>query len=514
MNSDLKTINPLLGSTIVDQEYEELTAVSLFRFDRDFDVRADANTVVSWQSSKDRLMDKVVLRDDLTWSDGKPVTAHDFAFTHQAIMTDAVIVPALRHGRDELRRVHAYDDHTLVIFHKHALATNAANMVFPALPKHLYEKTIPQDPSLSRSSEHTYLEDHPVVAGAYELTKRIRGQEFVLRRRDDYYMHNGKQVREKPYFKEVRCRVIEDVNTALLALKSGAVEELELTAEQAASQTNGPDFYRRNTKVTDVEWSTYFVCWNNATPYFNDKRVRQAMSYALDYDELLNTICYGLYPQCRGTFHPQSWMFPQNGPAPYKQDLGKAEALLDAAGWTDTDGDGIRDKEINGRRVPFRFTMLTSQTTIGTAVGILYKECLDQIGVVCLPKPTEFTVQVQMALERKFQAMMGAWVTGEDPDMQTNLFGSGQLRNYANYSNPRVDELYRQGRREFDREKRAAIYAEIHNILWEDQPYTWLVNRNGIYGFNKRLRGYNFSPRGPYAYAPGFSSIYTPAKEP
>jgi peptide/nickel transport system substrate-binding protein len=513
-NADLKTINPLLSSTSVDSDYQNLAGVWLFRYDWNFDVLGDANTIVSWQTSKDHLIDKVVLRDDLVWSDGKPVTAQDFAFTHQAIMTDAVIVPAKRQGPDQLRWVHAYDDHTLAFFHKEPLATNASNMAFPALPKHIYESTIPEDPSLSRSQRHSELEDHPVVGGAYELVRRIRGQEFLLRRREPFYMLEGKQVRPKPYFKEVLFRVFEDDNTALLALKSGAVDESELTAEQAATQTDDDDFYRRNTKVYGLEWTNFWICWNIEAPYFTDKRVRQAMSYALDYEELVNTIFYGLYEQARGTFHPTSWMFPHNGPEPYRQDLDKAESLLDAAGWVDSDGDGIRDKEINGRRMPFRFTLLTSQSVAGIATGILLKECLDQIGVACLPKPTEFTVLVQMGRERKFHAFMGAWLTGEDPDMQTNLWETGQMRNYSNYSNPRVDDLFVQARRELDREKRGALYGEIHNILWEDQPYTWLVYRNRDFGINKRLRGINFSPQGPYGVAPGFMSIYAAEVQP
>jgi peptide/nickel transport system substrate-binding protein len=294
----------------------------------------------------------------------------------------------------------------------------------------------------------------------------------------------------------------------LLALKAGAVDESEITAEQSATQTSDAEFYRRNTKLTGLEWTTYYICWNNETPYFTDKRVRQAMSHAIDYEELLKTVFYGLCPPCRGIFHPDAWMFPQDGPQPYRQDLDRAEALLEEAGWVDTDGDGIRDKEINGRRVPFRFTMLTSQTVAGVATGILVKECLDQIGVVCQPKTTEFTVLVQMARDRKFQAFMGAWVTGEEPDMQTNLWGTGQMRNYANYANPLVDELFTKARSEFDREKRAEHYGKIHKILWEDQPYTWLVHRSRFVGFNKRLRGMNFSPRGPYSFAPGFRSIY------
>src|SRR6185295_10714537 len=103
-------------------------------------------------------------------------------------------------------------------------------------PKHVYEKTIPADPTLARSDEHSRLEDEPVVGGAYVLVSRERNQEYVVRRRDSYYMHNGKQVRLKPYFKEIRVKVIEDLNTALLALKAGQIEDMELRPEQWASQ--------------------------------------------------------------------------------------------------------------------------------------------------------------------------------------------------------------------------------------------------------------------------------------
>ncbi len=85
-------------------------------------------------------MDKVVLRDDLTWSDGKPITAHDVEFSFKVIMTDAVPIPAVRTGTDQLKWVEAYDDHTLVFFHKEPLATNTANLEFPGHPQaHLRE---------------------------------------------------------------------------------------------------------------------------------------------------------------------------------------------------------------------------------------------------------------------------------------------------------------------------------------------------------------------------------------
>jgi len=507
---DLKSSNPLLFSSITEFEYQSLTGFGILAADREMNYYGAKDTVVSWQTSKDHLVDKFALRDDLTWSDGEPITAHDVEFSFKVIMTDAVIVPAVRQGTDRLKWVQAYDDHTVVFFHKEALATNTTNMAFPIIPKHIYEKTIVDDPTMVRSQAHSHLEDHPVTGGPYELTKRVRNQEFVVRRRESWYMHDGNQVRPKPYFKEIRVKVIEDMNTALLALEAGQIEQMILRAEQWTNQTNGADFYRRNTKVTAPEWTEFHFVWNLKTPYFSDRRVREAMSWAFDYHEFLHTINHDLYQACQGTFHPTSWMFPKDPPEPYHQNLDKAEDLLDAAGWTDSDGDGIRDKEISGHRVPFEFTLITYQTEAGIQAATLMKESLGKIGVVCNVKPTEFTVMQQLNQDHTFEASMGGWGSGTDPSTSLNIYGTGEMRNYGNYSNLRVDELFEQGLHEFDRDKRAKIYGEINNVLWHDQPYTWLFYRNGFYAFSKKLRGYNLSPQGPDLYDPGIFSVYKP----
>ncbi len=85
-------------------------------------------------------------------------------------------------------------------------------------------------------------------------------------------------------------------------------------------------------------------------------------------------------------------------------------------------------------------------------------------------------------------------------------------RNFLQYSNPEVDKLFVEGRKEFDREKRAAIYAKIDEIIYHDQPCTFLFWRNSFFGFNKQLRGYKFSPRGPFDYGPGFGSFWKVAE--
>jgi peptide/nickel transport system substrate-binding protein len=507
---DLGSTNPLFMSSVTDFEYYGLTSIGILTFNRRFEFFAPDAVVVSWQTSEDGLVDKFVLRDDLTWSDGKPFTAHDIEFSYRVIMTDheQLVIPAVRQGADRLQYCKAYDDRTIVFFHPTRLATRIENMSFPIIPKHIYEKSIHEDPSLKRSEHHTKHEANPVTAGPYELSKRVRNQEFVVKRREAYYMHEGKQVRSKPYFDEVRVKVIEDMNTALLALKAGDIEAIEMRPEQWDSQTNGDDFYKRNTKVTAPEWAEFHVVWNTKSPYFSDKRVRWAMSYAMDYDEMINTICRGIYQQSQGPFHPTSWMFPKEGIEPIKQDLDKAEDLLDEAGWIDDDGDGIREKEINGRKVPFEFQLSVGQTETGIQVATLFKECLDQIGVVAHVKPTEFVVLQDSLIKHNFDASLGGWGTGTDPSTTENIHGTDENRNYGQYANAEIDKLYEEGEAELDPEKRAAIYGKIHSLLWEDQPYTWLFYRNSFFGFNKKLRGYNFSPRGPLSFSPGFDSIY------
>ncbi len=255
----------MINST-VEMELLELTGLQLIGFDADFTPFAVGWAVESWQTSKDHMMDKFVLRDGLTWSDGKPLTAHDVAFSFQAIMNPKTPIPAVRSSVVNLRWVHAYDDRTVVIFSKKPMASWTENIAFPIVPKHIYQKSMEEDPTMLESDYHLRFEQKPITCGPYEFVKRVRGQELVLRRRESFYMQNGEQVRDKPFMKQIRFRVITDPNTTLLALKAGDVDEARLSAEQWITQTNGPDFHNRCIKVHGDEWTEFHIEWNTQGP--------------------------------------------------------------------------------------------------------------------------------------------------------------------------------------------------------------------------------------------------------
>jgi peptide/nickel transport system substrate-binding protein len=512
ITGNIRSLNPLLISTMAEFEIAGLTSFGLFSFDGNFEPFADGYVVKNWHTSDDGLVDKVELHDHLTWSDGKPITAHDVEFSYRAIMTSAVPVPAVRAGTDQLLGVKAYDDRTLVYFHQDKLATNVWNLNFPIIPKHVYAESILKYPTLQNSDYHVALERKPVVGGAFEIVKRTPGVSIELRRRDDAFKHEGKPVGERPYFKSVVFHNIPRSDEALAALKAGTIDEMQLTVEQWRKQTNGDDFYEKNTKAFGLEYVSFHFGWNCESPLFEDKRVRHAMSLAFDHDKMLKKLRHGLDQPCTGIFHPSSRWAPRMDPSPLKRDKKRAKQLLDEAGWKDTDGDGIRDRVIDGKKTRFEFRMMCSPMPERLAICALLRQNLKKVGVNCEVQPIEWASMRNKLWRHEYEAHLGGWGTGTDPDTSSNLWVTDAPRNYGGYSSEKVDQLFEEGRRELDPKKRAKIYAQIHKIIWDDQPYTWLYYRNAHYGFSKELRGYNFSPRGPYAYGPGVSSLWKPVK--
>ncbi len=502
LKADAKTFNPLLYSTMYEAEVLDLIGIAFFAFTYDtFESFAPSSMNRSWHTSADRLIDKLVIRDDLTWSDGQPVTAYDIEFTYKAIMTSMVPVLAVRSGTNLMLDVKAYDEHTVVFFHERAMPINVFNMTFSILPKHIYETSLAEDPTLTNSAIHRKLLDNPVVAGQYTVKSRQRDFDIQLERRDAFYMHNGKQVRTKPFFKEVRFRVSAEPASSLMAMNSGDIEIMQLTPEQWSVQTKLQRYTDKNTKATATEWAYSAFWWNMANedkPFFKDIKVREALYYALDYETLLNVNRHGLDRPCLGVAPADSPWFPHQANIPLpKQDQDRARRLLDEAGWTDSDGDGIRDKIINDKKVKFSFTLLASNSPDTMPLCTLLETCLREIGIECVTSPLEWTVLIDNMQKKKFDAAVSGWGSGADPYSMVDVWGTGATRNNIGYSNPDVDRLFKDGEVEFDRQKRMAIYQEIHQRIYDDYPCLWLYCRNAYYGFNKNIRGLNFYPRSP-----------------
>jgi peptide/nickel transport system substrate-binding protein len=229
---------------------------------------------------------------------------------------------------------------------------------------------------------------------------------------------------------------------------------------------------------------------------FSDKRVRQALTMLVPREELIRLIRFGLGTIGVTHFAPDSPDFnPNIKPWPY--DPRRAAELLDEAGWRDTNGDGIRDR--NG--IPFRFEFMgTAQNAYTDQLLPILKEEFRKAGIDMAERRLEFTVQVQNLKDHSFDASSLQWVADLKSDPYS-IWHSSQTRdrgsNYVNFRNAEADRLIEQARMEFDPEKRKQMYWRLQEILHEEQPYTFVYYPQEAAAYHKRFQNVSWLPARP-----------------
>jgi peptide/nickel transport system substrate-binding protein len=206
---------------------------------------------------------------------------------------------------------------------------------------------------------------------------------------------------------------------------------------------------------------------------FRDKRVRRALGHAINTAEMTKYVIYGLGVVANGIYPPHMWYYnPDVKPLEYNPK--RAKELLAEAGWRDTNGDGILEKD--GK--PFKFDLITNNgDPIRNDICVLAQRQLKQVGIDVNIYLYEWSVFVRdKVLPRNYEACVLGWQLSLDPDVY-EIWHSSQIAkgfNFVGYSNPEADRLIEEGRTEFDREKRKAIYRRLSALIYEDQPYAFL----------------------------------------
>jgi peptide/nickel transport system substrate-binding protein len=443
----------------------------------------------------------------MTWQDGEPFGAADICYSWKKILDPAVPTDAQRPGTEEISNCEVLDPVTYRLTHKAALPTNKWNAMFNLIPKHAFEKDEKANPDLKSGDYYIKLNRELIGNGPYKLVEWIENDRLVLERWDGYWG-------PKPHFKKIVFRIIPDQNNTLLTFTKGDIDEFRMSPKQVATQTLvGSDFDKAGgKKVRAVEWTMDYIGYNmsGSNPFFADIRVRKAMTHACDIKRIIQDVSWNLYPQARGFFHPDSWMFDPATPL-YEFDLVEAARLLDEAGWViDPAREGWRHKVIDGKPVKFEFTMIIRQgQPTGPPTAAIFQEDLQSIGVKLNTQIVELATHQERMRKHDYESAYAAWGTGTDPDTSWNLWVSDQYdpegkagRNFGGYSNKRVDELYLLGRHEFDFAKRKAYYQEIGRLIYEDQPYTFIWNRATLWAIQGRIHGVSYGPRGVFNFAP------------
>ena len=432
-----------------------------------------------WEISEDKLVYTFSIKRGIKWHDGIQFTSHDVVFSYEKIMDPKVDAPALRGYYKDIKRVEALDDYTVRFTYArpYFLALEFCGGM-NIVPKHIFENGDFNTNPAGRQ---------PIGTGPYRFLKWETGKDIVLGRNESYWG-------EKPNMKRIVFKIITDPTVTLQVLKRGEIDFSGLTPIQWSRQTSSERFKKHFEKLSYFTPNYSFIGWNTNTPFFKDKRVRTAMTYLVNRKLILEKILYNLGEVVTNPFYINSPEYDKSI-KPYPYDPLKAKQLLDQAGWVDHDGDGIRDKE--GVKFGFEF-LLPSGSVTGEQISTILKEELKKVGIKMNIRRLEWAVFTKQLDERKFDAVTLSWAMGVESDPYQIWHSSQAERgsNFVGFKNKEADQLIEKARTEFNRKKRIELYRRFAEIVYQDQPYTFLFCRKSTVALQRRFKGVKVHPLG------------------
>lgn len=491
------------------------------------------------QISDDHLTYTYKLRKNVTFSDGKPLTGEDVIFSMKAIKNPFVDDAPIRGYYEAVKKIELVDNdpYTIkVIMNKASWKANYDVGLTPIMPKHILDpqglmdkvtweemtdnKIAAKNPNIQKfadfiNSEEVSRESKYVLGtGPYMLEKWITGQSITLRKNQNYW----DKVHTPVYTDKIIFRIIQDNSASVVAAKNKEIDAMYVVApiDFYKALDNADQFNLIKAKPTEPSYS--YLGWNENSPLFNDKKVRMALSYLVDRKTILDKVLYGdaILIQSPVYVFQKKYLNTDLPEIPY--DPEKAKQLLSEAGWKDTDGDGILDKVIDGKKTDFKFTFLNLTNPVRKQILLVVIEAFKKVGIAADLQELEPSVFFDKQKKHEFDACYGAWagvITPEDPyQIWHSSSAEGEGSNFISFKNSESDKLIEAYRNEFDEAKRIEIIKKWQKLIYDEQPYTFLWTGNARYIYDKRFknaRWYNKRPSPLYNewWVPKGSQKYT-----
>jgi len=474
---DASNLIPILSSDATSHSISGLVFNGLVKYDKDLNIVGDL--AESWDISNDGLVFTFHLRKGVTWHDGNPFTAADVLYTYR-VTVDPATPTAYAGDFLKVKKAEVIDPHTFRVTYDTPFAPALSSWGATILPRHLLEGNDITKSPLSR---------HPIGTGPFIFKDWVTGQKIVLTSNHDYF-------EKRPYIDGYIMRIIPDMATMFLELRAKGIDQMNLTPLQHTRQTENNLFRNNFNKYRYLAFAYTYLGYNLENPMFADKRVRQAISYAINKEEIIRGVLLGLGKIATGPFKPGTWTYNPDVRR-YHYNPEEAKRLLAQVGWRDTDGDGLLDRD----GTPFEFEIVTNQgNEVRAKCAEIIQRRLADIGIKVKIRIIEWAAFINDFInKRRFDATILGWTITLDPDLYDVWHSSktkpGEL-NFISYRNEEVDELLEKGRSTFERAERKRCYVRIQEILAEEQPYTFLYVPDSLPIISARFRGISPAPLG------------------
>ena len=472
LKSDPRALNPILASEMASITVNSFMFNGLVKYDGELEIVPDL--AESWEVLDGGKKIVFHLRKDVKWHDGKPLCADDVVFTMEKILdpdTNTFNAGLFKIDGKKIE-FRAIDKHTVEAILPRPFAPFLNNLTLaPVAPKHLLEKEDINRTDFNRS---------PIGTGPFKFVEWKTSDRIVLKANPDYFLG-------KPKLDKIEIKIIPSAEGSRIALLSQQIDMAGLSAEDIFIMSR-LDKLPPHLKIEKWKDFTYFyLAFDLTNKLFLDKKVRQAINYAIDKKNLVQSVLHGSGVVISGPIPAASWAYTDDVEH-YTYNPEKAKELLMEAGWK-PNADGILEKD--GKKFSFQVIYKNgSRSSEGACIQV--QSYLKAVGIEVKLQALDFGALINSLYPDKFQSVVFDWVEPFDPDIfvewHSSQCGSDGM-NFMTYKNPEVDILLEKARETMDRNERKRLYFEIQKKIAADSPYVWLWNQEASVGVHKRVKG-------------------------
>ncbi|PJI10392.1 ABC transporter substrate-binding protein [Clostridium sp. CT7] len=444
--------------------------------------------IAKWDISKDGLTYTFHIKDNIKFSNGTSLTADDVAFTFTYLCDksyngsfdpSAINIKGWKAYHDgtakDIEGIKVKDKHT-VSFELEKQNTSAIYTLARTLimPKDYYGKNYKQGDTSSLNA----LQDKPIGSGQYVFKDCKPGEEYDFEANSNYW-------RGKSKIKKVILKVTDQSNKMQL-LKNGGVD-IDIVTPNDESVDAIKNFKFVNLRVFPS--NTYgYIDLNLKKDIFKDKKVRQALTYGLDREDLIKTT-FGKYGQvCNEPQSTASWNY-NSDVNKYKFDTKKANELFDEAGWK-KGADGIRSKD--GKKFEFHYLASTDNPVNEVLIPIM-KENYKKLGIQVIVDSMEFETIQNKIKNGDYDMSFVCGSLGANPD-QSTVFKTNGAQNYSGYSNKKLDKEMDNALEDEKFDSRKKDYQNVWKTVNDDLPQIFIYQRNDMWAISSRVSGIDITP--------------------
>ncbi|NOU94681.1 oligopeptide ABC transporter substrate-binding protein [Paenibacillus sp. LMG 31456] len=500
------TLNTAFYTGTPDAEIMQFFDESLFRTNGDYEITNDG--AATFELSNDKKTMTIKIKDNIKWHDGEPVKAEDLEYAYlvignkdytgvrygSSLFQDIVGMEEYHSGKAQnITGIKVIDAKTLTITWKDANPSLLTGVWAAPFPKH-YLKDIP----INQMAQSNKIRKNPIGFGPFKLNKIVPGESVEFVRNEDYW-------EGKPSLKGVIVKVVSP-QVVLQSLKKGEVDLAEFPTDQyvTAKGTKNLQFIGKiDSAYTYIgfklgHWDAQKEESVMDNPKFQNKKLRQAMAYAMDNQSVGDKLYHGLRLPATTVIPPSFMGYHDKSAKGYTHDPEKAKKLLEEAGYKDKDGDGLRE-DPDGKKFTINFLMM-SGSDIAEPLAKFYMQSWKEVGLDVqlvdgrLAEFNSFYDRVQKD-DPKVDIFAAAWSTGSDVDPY-GLYGRNVMFNYTHWVNAKNDELLEKGHSEqaFNKEYRKDIYNQWQALMSEELPVIPTLYRAEIYAVNNRVKNLTVDP--------------------